>query len=234
MAYNDEQESPGLRVKGSKHFLVLPSPLVRSLFAPTIANLVECLRDIKRNAVLRNLRYVFLVGGFSSSPLIQAAARAELEAGRCEVLSARRPDVAIVRGASLFASNAEVFSTRKARLTYGVVVNIMYDRRNPEHVRRQSNSPVFGENGEEKISAFYRHITAGQDIPYNGVCPAQVYRPTLSTQPEISFSILASHRKYIEFPDKDSTFSIGQLRVPLDMTTSFKNRRVEVSRATAR
>ena len=129
----------------------------------------------------------------------------------------------------LFADNAEVFATRKARLTYGMVVNVMFDRRNPEHVRRRStSSPVFGENREEKISAFYRNIMAGQDIPHDGVCPAQVYRPTLSTQSEISFSVLASHRSDVEFPDKDSTFSLGKLCVPLDMTTGFANRRVEV------
>lgn len=77
MAYNNSQE-PRLRVKGGKYLVVLPSALVESFFSPTIKNIVNCLGDLKRNKSLAGLKYIFLVGGFSSSPLVQAAARSEL------------------------------------------------------------------------------------------------------------------------------------------------------------
>eukprot|EP00903_Cladosiphon_okamuranus_P013451 g12527.t1 len=226
-AFNNEQPSER-HVKGSKMIVVLPSSLVRSFFEPTVANIANCLRDIRRNPTLSDrLQYVFLVGGFSSSPLIQASARAELEVGGCSVIAALRPDVAIVRGAVLFANNAEVFATRKARLTYGVVKCIPYDHRNPEHIRRRPTPPILGFDGEY-IKAFDHHIKVGEDIPHDGVCPTQVYHPLLSTHVAISISIMASHKRDIGFPDEDSTFPLGKVRVPLDMTTSFNNRAVEV------
>ena len=123
--------------------VVVPSPLVRSFFEPTIANIASCLRDIKGNELLGGIQNVFLVGGFSSSPLLQAAARGELEGEGCAVVAALRPDVAIVRGAVLFANNVEVFTTRKARLTYGIVVLTDYDPSDPEHVRRRSTRRMF-------------------------------------------------------------------------------------------
>ena len=210
--------------------VVLPSSLVNSFFEPTIANIANCLRDIKRDPRLGSLQRVFLVGGFSSSPLIQVAARAELEAGGCAVVAALRPDVAIVRGAVLFANKAEVFTTRKARLTYGVVSCTRYNGLNPEHVRRRSASPHFGEDGKERIDIFSSHIKVGEDIPHDGVCPVQAYSPIDSTQSEICFRILASHRSDTMFPDEDSTFPVGQLTVPVDMTTTFTRRGVKVSR----
>lgn len=121
LAYNNNHE-PQFHVKGNKYLVVLPSALVESFFAPTVKNIVSCLGDLKRNQALAGLKFVFLVGGFSSSPIIQAAARAELHGGGCVVLAALRPEVAIVRGAVLFANNAKTFTTRKARLTYGVLV----------------------------------------------------------------------------------------------------------------
>ena len=227
-AFNDDQPSER-HVKGSKMLVVLPSALVRSFFEPTVANIANCLRDIKRNPLLGRLQHVFLVGGFSSSPFIQAAARAELQEGGCAVVAALRPDVAIVRGAVLFANKAEVFTTRKARLTYGVRMCIEYDPLNPEHVRRRLASPIFGEDGEEMIDAFSRHIKVGEDVPHDGVCPAQVYSPMFRTQSQIQFRILASHKSDVAFPDKDATFLLGKVNVPVDMTTSFENRGVEVS-----
>lgn len=71
----------------------------------------------------------------------------------------------------------------------------------------------------------------GEDIPQDGVCPVQVYNPLLRTQSEVSFPILASHKTNIAFPDEDSTYPLGEVRVPLDMTASFENRGIEVSRA---
>lgn len=217
-------------MKGSKFIVVLPSSLVGSFFAPTVANIVNCLRDMKRNPLLGSLQRVFLVGGFSSSPLLQVAARAELEVGGCAVVAALRPDVAIVRGAVLFANNAEVFTSRKARLTYGINSSVKYNRRNPEHVRRRPVPRLYGEDGKEMIEVFSRHIKVGEDIPKDGVCPVQSYRPTCSTVSEILFTVLASHKNDIAFPDKDTTFLLEKVTVPLDMEASFETRGVQVSR----
>ena len=129
MAYNRAQE-PQLHVKGSKYIVVLPSPLVGSFFAPAVKKISTCLGELRRNKSLAGLKYVFLVGGFSASPLIQAAARAELHGEGCVVLAALRPEVAIVRGAVPFANSAKTFVTRKARLTYLV-------RREDDHCLRR-------------------------------------------------------------------------------------------------
>lgn len=110
-AYNMQHQALDLHVKGDKFLVVLPSLLVKSFFDTTIANIAKCLRDLKNDPSLSGLKHVFLVGGFSSSPLIQATARTELNSDGCVMAGALRPNVAIVRGAVLFANNAEV-STR--------------------------------------------------------------------------------------------------------------------------
>ncbi|CAN0043200.1 unnamed protein product, partial [Scytosiphon promiscuus] len=113
------EDTDGWQVGGRKYSLVLPSPLVRSFFAPVIDKITACLDDLKGDSSLRDLKYAFLVGGFSSSPLVQAAARTSLEGDECKVIVAVKPEVAIVKGAVLFANDSKTFRTRKARLTYG-------------------------------------------------------------------------------------------------------------------
>lgn len=218
--YNDEHDQDSqLHVKGSKFIVVLPSPLVRSFFAGTIKNIVTCLNGLKSNESLGGLKYVFLVGGFSSSPLIQQAARGVLARDVCAVVVALRPEVAIVRGAVLFANNAAAFTTRKARLSYGVNSTTVYNGDDPEHVRRRQESPLVDRNGKERIPTFSCHLEVGDDIlQQDGACSMQSYAPLRTNQSVVTLEILASHRAGIKFPDKDATFSLGRVTVPLEMS----------------
>lgn len=218
-----------LHVKGSKFIVVLPSSLVRSFFASTITKIVTCLEGLKLNESLAGLKYVFLVGGFSSSPLIQDAARGALAGDGCVVVVAVRPDVAIVRGGVLFANNAEAFTTRKARLSYGVASTAVYNSDDPEHVRRRQESPLVDRNGKERLATFSFHLRVGDDVPEgDGACPMQSYAPLRANQSIVSLDILASHRADVRFPDKDVTFPLGNVTVQLDMSQAFEDRGVNV------
>ncbi|CAM9999887.1 unnamed protein product, partial [Hapterophycus canaliculatus] len=166
-----------LHVTQRKFFVDLPPALVRSFFAPTIKKIAACLRSLKRNPSLKELESVFLVGGFSSSPLIENVARTVLDGHGCAVVPVLRPDVAVVRGAVLFANNAEVFNSRVARLTYGVKSTRKFESHNPEHVRHRSKNLFFDEDGKELIRYFSAHVRAGDDIPLNGTFPMTSYSP---------------------------------------------------------
>lgn len=221
---HNSKSEPNFHVKGGKYIVVLPSALVESFFAPALKNIVTCLGDLKRDKNLAGLKYVFLVGGFSSSPLIQAAARSALHGDGRVILIALRPEVAIVRGAVLFANNTKTFATRKARLTYGVRASDLYDSANPEHVRRQHLQLA----GAGRIATFSCHAKIGDDIPLGGACPRQCYGPVSMHQSSIEIEVLAGRETDIGYPDKDTTFSVGKVSVPLDMGVGFVHRAVEV------
>ena len=89
-AFNDDQPVERHR-KCLKMLVVLPSSLVRFFFEPTVANIVSCLPDVMPKKLLAGLKYVFLLGGFSSSPRIKAATLAGLEGRGYAVIAALRP-----------------------------------------------------------------------------------------------------------------------------------------------
>lgn len=127
-----------------------------------------------------------------------------------------------MKGAVLFVNNAKTFTTRKARLTYGVLSITVYDSTDPEHVRRQQQV----EFGHLRI--FSSHLKIGDDIPLDGTCPRQCYGPLSMHQSVLEVEVLASRERDIGFPDKDTTFSAGKVCVPLDMEVSFMHRAVDV------
>ena len=228
-SYNDSRGSPASHVGGGKFIIVLPSRVVNSFFSASIKRIGTCLEALKNNDAIRTLSYVVLVGGFSSSPLIASTVKERFHRNGCAVITALRPDVAIVRGAVLFANNTAGFHTRKARLTYGVKTFRRYNKNNPRHVKhfaKHKSEP--GEDGKPRIAAFSRHLVVGDDVPEDGGCQPRSYTPLRSNQSEIFFDILASHLRDIRFPNEDECFKLGEVTVPLDMSVPFASRTVLV------
>lgn len=224
--YQNDSSSAGI-IGRTRFKIRLPSSLVTSFFTPTIALISKCLRDLKRNPALENLTHVVLVGGFSRSLLIQKAARDAMKGDGCTVTLAPRPEVAIVKGAVMFADDVNVFRTRKARLTYGVRCLRLYDSKNPEDVKRRT-ALLRGQDNHERIATFSRHIAAGDDIPADGACPVNNYAPVFGSQATVDIQVLASHRRDIEYPDDGSYYRLGSLVVPLDMDVPLKDRDINV------
>ena len=86
------------------------------------------------------LRYIFMVGGFSESRLLQQRVRAEFERpGGPRVVVPLRPGLAVVKGAVLLGLGAWArFASRVARFTYGVACCTKYDKSNPNHRGRKT------------------------------------------------------------------------------------------------
>lgn len=209
--------------------IILSRSLVTSFFTPTLDKITACLRGLKLQPVLDDLRKVFLVGGFSSSPLLREAVHDVLHNERtCPVLRTDRPDVAIVMGAVLFDGvGRKTVVSRKARLTYGVDTQRIYDPKNPEHKKRRSLNPEHGEDGKERILAFSKHISVNDDIPLEGKCEKVGYVPLRENQTHGTFHIYGCHERDVEFLDQ-GTFKLGHVRVPVDRKVPFEERGVEV------
>lgn len=214
------------QVGGNKKLmLILPPALVVSFFTPTINNIVGCLRGLKNRPTLRDLHRVFLVGGFSSCRLLQSAVRAELQGPGCPVVEVSMPDIAIVKGAVMFSTRSAIFTSRKARLTYGVGCSTPYHGGNPEHRRRRdAGKTVQKSSGEKVLHVFDKHISIDDDIPVGGVLSMQAYSATEVEQKVANVPIFVSCNRNPRFTDVDGCFELGGILVPFDMGVPFNER----------
>ena len=116
--------------------LYLTTKAALGLFDEVIQNLINAIREIVKDEELLNLDYVFLVGGFSQSDLIQKAIK-DLFAvtnKQCKVIVPYEGQTAIVKGAVLFAFQPMKISSRIARASYGFDVSKEFDEK--EHDAR--------------------------------------------------------------------------------------------------
>ncbi|CAM9149814.1 unnamed protein product [Ectocarpus sp. 8 AP-2014] len=219
-------------VTGKNFAVVLPAALVSSFFRRTLENIAQCLRNISGMSALRNLHRVYLVGGFSRSPLLKSMAREELQrVTRC-VVDVHEPDLAIVKGAVMYPSMSTVFNSRKAKLTYGVGVALEFNGTNSEHVRRRAAGKTLLIEDKVWVSGcFSAHVTVGDDVPSDGVLTCRGYTPFSETFTRHTVNIYATSKKRPRYVDEPGVFRLGEVAFDLDMSKPSEKRgyRVEMT-----
>ncbi|XP_061524532.1 heat shock 70 kDa protein 12B [Phycodurus eques] len=116
----------------SQGMLRLTQEAMNELFQPTVANIVRHIEELMSKPEVRGVRFLFLVGGFAESPVLQKAVDKAL--GRtCRVVIPHNVGLTILKGAVLFGLDPTVVRVRRCPLTYGVgVLNRFVKGRHPQ------------------------------------------------------------------------------------------------------
>ncbi|ESO03024.1 hypothetical protein HELRODRAFT_80861 [Helobdella robusta] len=98
------------------------------LFQPCTDKIGDCIRDIVKS--VKGIRYIFMVGGLSESPVLQHEIR-QLSKYVCgssvKVIIPQEASLAVVKGAVSFGLNPEILTARKIASTYGAAVLNLFD-----------------------------------------------------------------------------------------------------------
>ncbi|KAI0773051.1 hypothetical protein BD413DRAFT_656213 [Trametes elegans] len=123
------------KVKIRRGQLMLTGPEMESFFKPSLDSIVSAIQR-QRQTASRPISTIFLVGGFAASPWLYSNLQ---QVVKDVGLTLCRPDThtskAVAEGGVSFYLEHFV-SARVIKLTYGTVVNIDYDSRDPDHVSR--------------------------------------------------------------------------------------------------
>ena len=103
-----------LKMRG-RSTIIMEAQFVRELFKPNFDKIVHHVQELLD---ANRLDFIFLVGGFAESALLQAAVKDNFSR-RCKVVIPVRPGLAVLRGAAQFGANQDVFASRVARFSYG-------------------------------------------------------------------------------------------------------------------
>ncbi|KTF80459.1 hypothetical protein cypCar_00024128, partial [Cyprinus carpio] len=115
----------------SQGMLRLSAEAMNQLFQPTINNIIKHVENLMQKEEVKDVRFLFLVGGFAESPMLQRAAQNAL--GRnCRIIIPHDVGLTILKGAVLFGLDPTVVRVRRCPLTYGVgVLNRFVEGRHP-------------------------------------------------------------------------------------------------------
>lgn len=171
------------------------------------------LEDLFDKPEVTDIKFLFLVGGFAESPLLQKAVQDMLQ-GRSRVIIPHDVGLTILKGAVLFGLDPSVIKVRRSPLTYGVGVLNRY---------------VEGKHPVEKLlvrdgtrwctDVFDTFISADQSVAL-GETVKRSYTPAKPSQQIIVIHVYCSEKEHVGFISDTGVRKCGTLRLDVSGTQS--------------
>lgn len=207
-------------VKWSSQGMLRMSPdAMNALFKPTIDQIIQHLSEVFDKPEVTNVKFLFLVGGFAESPLLQQAVQSAF-GSRCRVIIPQDVGLTILKGAVLFGLDPAVIKVRRSPLTYGVgVLNRFVEGKHPPE-------KLLVKDGTRWCTdVFDKFISADQSVAL-GETVTRSYTPAKPSQLVIVINIYSSEQDDVSFITEPGVKKCGTLRLDLTGTdASVPNRR---------
>ncbi|XP_047736824.1 uncharacterized protein LOC108675898 isoform X2 [Hyalella azteca] len=210
----------GLGVQwSSQGMLRVSQETMRGLFQDTLDNIQQSIESVlsllEREASTGNssaLQYLFLVGGFSESELLQQHIR-DAFSHRVTVVIPQGMGLAILRGAVQFGLDPAVVTVRRSRLTYGVgVLNRFQDGVHPAEKR------VFAAGADWCADVLDVFVRVDESVAVGDVV-SRSYTPATLGQSTVVLHLYATHEtKAMHFVSDAGVERVGTLLLDLKDT----------------
>jgi len=196
--------------------LRLDPSLMQQLFEPVTKQIINHITDVLNNKLVKDVSYLFLVGGFAESQILQSHIRNAFSS-RLKVIIPQSPNLAILRGATIYGLDPTVISCRRSRLTYGVgVLNKFIRGKHPLH------KLAIKDNIEWCADVFDKFVYTDQSIGLFETI-TRSYTPVHESQTCSIIHIYCSQRDDIEFITDEGVEKCGTLYLDLDVIKKSNN-----------
>lgn len=196
-------------VKWSNQGMLRISPeLMKELFQPVLSKIIEHVSTLINKPTVQGVQFLFLVGGFAESPLLQAAVR-DAFSSKLKVIIPQDVGLTILKGAVLFGIDPTIIRIRRAAVTYGVgVLNRFIPGKHPreKYVRKSSI--------EWCTDIFDKFVTVDQSVSL-GEKVTRSYAPAKNGQKSIVINIFSTENADVKYVTDPGVTKCGFLRIDL-------------------
>ncbi len=200
---------------------LLPS-LMMSLFEPVVSAIVHHIQELLLVPKLSNVHYLFLVGGFAESAVLQDAIRNAFRSN-VRVIIPQDVSLTILKGAVLFGHDPTLVHIRRSALTYGVGCLNRFD---PE--RHPPEKKVIKDGVEWCTGVFDGFVFCDQAVSLGHVV-TRSYSPAQAGQRSTVITLFASEKESVYFVSDPGCYRVGELRLDMPDTTGGKRRELRMS-----
>lgn len=202
----------------SQGMLRIAPETMKELFEPVLTKIVEHIGNLISKDSVKGLHFLFLVGGFAESPLLQAAVR-EVFDSKMRVIIPQEVGLTILRGAVLFGLDPTVVRIRRAAMTYGVgVLNRFIAGTHPR------NKLVKKSGVEWCTDVFDKFVTSDQPIKL-GESVTRRYAPAKSGQASTIITIYSTEEENVSFVTDHGVKKCGQLLLEMPEIDDFDSKK---------
>ncbi|XP_053398765.1 heat shock 70 kDa protein 12A-like [Mercenaria mercenaria] len=209
-------------IKFSSGKLVMSAAVVNELFQDALVQINDHLQSLMKKTRLKDVRYIFLVGGFAESSRLQRAIKDEFSSESVSVLIPEEASLAVVRGAVAFGRDPSSICQRICRFTYGVGSYLPFE----EGVHRP-DLKVESDGMALCKSILQIWAEAGEVIGHNEIWK-ETYTPIITNQKGIIFEFYKSSKRKVKYTDEEGVSKCGCLVVEMPDMTGDKSRSVDL------
>ncbi|KAG9344618.1 hypothetical protein JZ751_011290 [Albula glossodonta] len=175
-------------------------------------------RELFEKPEVSNIKFLFLVGGFAESPLLQQAIQTMLQ-GRCRIIIPHDVGLTILKGAVLFGLDPGVIKVRRSPLTYGVgVLNRYVEGKHPP-------DKMLVKDGTRWCTDVFDTFIASDQSVALGETVKRSYTPAKPSQQVIVIHVYCSEQEQVGFISDPGVRKCGTLRLDVSGTESPAARR---------
>ena len=206
----------------SQGMLRLSPSAMHALFEPVMKDIVRHVTELLRKPELDLVKFMFLVGGFAESPLLQNEIRKAFSS-YLRVIIPQDCGLTILKGAVMFGLDPTVVRVRRSALTYGVgVLNKFIKGKHPEE-------KLIKKDGVEWCTdVFDTFVTSDQSIAL-GERVSRTYTPAKTNQTATVIGIYCSEKEHVMFTSDPGVRRCGELYLEMPDTTGGKSRELEAT-----
>ncbi|XP_061693827.1 heat shock 70 kDa protein 12A isoform X4 [Syngnathoides biaculeatus] len=206
-------------VKWSSQGMLRMSPdAMNSLFKPTIDHIIQHLNELFEKPEVSDIKFLFLVGGFAESALLQQAVQNMLQ-GRSRIIIPHDVGLTILKGAVLFGLDPSIIKVRRSPLTYGVgVLNRFVEGKHPPEKLLVKDGTCWC------TDVFDTFIAADQSVAL-GEMVKRSYTPAKPSQQVIVIHVYCTEKESVGFISESGVKKCGSLRLDVSGTESTAPRR---------
>ena len=192
----------------------------RAMFRQVVGEIVDHIKHLTARPQLTGVKYIFMVGGFSSSPMLYNTIKDKFDK-RFQVIIPEDAELSIVKGAVIFGHHPEIITSRKSKLTYGIAtINRFIDGFHPEEKRIKINGV------EHCDDIFCIFVKEGEDVPHGFSTEEIPFSPLYDDQSKFLVNIYSSESVDVKYTTDDGCEELGEILI--DWEGSGQNRKAEV------
>jgi len=220
-------EKLGDEQNGDDTNIYLSRETMDTIFCPTLDGLVTTVENQFKELEDKEIDIIFLVGGFSTSPLLRQRIEKEFGKKVKKIVMPPRPGVAILKGAASFGVNPSIIRARRSRLTYGVSLS-------PKFIPgfHDESKKVWAEDLNKYLclDCFGTLVEVGQKVPTDAEITTE-FQPADRNMRGMYFEFFSTSKKDAEvmYTDEPGVTKLGELLVEMPFTTGGLDRVVEMT-----
>lgn len=204
----------------------LSKETIQKMFQPVLDGLVQKVKEQFSRLDKHGCDIMYLVGGFSTSPLLRERIQQEF-GNQVKIVMPSQPGAAIVEGAASFGLNPESIRSRRSRLTYGCQTCSVFDEVRDRH--HKSKRTYYEEQGDWYIcNRFSVFVLAGESVDVNEIVTHSFY-PMTADQKALGFNFYGTRKKNPRYIDEPDVEELGEINVDISSTVGTRDRPIEVS-----